>query len=61
MFTLAIEAASHLLLGIAPSTLRTILIPVVVSLITGVLLHKYFPRLAGAAACRRREAAFRLP
>lgn len=59
MFTLAIEAASHLLLGIAPSTLRTILIPVVVSLITGILLHKYFPDARGSGVPQT-EAAFRL-
>jgi CIC family chloride channel protein len=59
LFTLAIEAASHLLLGIAPSPLRTILIPVVVSLLTGILLWKYFPDSRGSGVPQT-EAAYHL-
>jgi CIC family chloride channel protein len=59
LFTLAIEAASHMLLGIAPSTLRTILIPTVVSLLTGVLLYKYFPDSRGSGVPQT-EVAFHL-
>ena len=48
LFTIAIKETTHLLFGVSPSHLRTILVPAVVSLFTGFLLAKYFPDCRGS-------------
>ncbi len=59
LFTIAIKGATHLLFGISPSHLRFILVPTVVSLLTGFLLAKYFPDARGSGVPQT-EAAFHL-
>jgi CIC family chloride channel protein len=59
LFTIAIKEATHLLFGISPSHVRTILVPTVVSLFTGFLLAKYFPDCRGSGVPQT-EAAFHL-
>ena len=46
LFTLAIKGTTHLLFGNSPTNLRFILVPTLVSLFTGFLLQKFFPRSA---------------
>jgi CIC family chloride channel protein len=57
LFTLAIEGTKHLLFGLAPSPARLVLVPTVVSLLTGFLLAKYFPQVRGSGVPQT-EAAF---
>lgn len=57
LFTLAIQGTKHFLFGLSPSTLRLILAPALVSLVTGFLLAKFFPKRE-AAVCRRRRPHF---
>jgi CIC family chloride channel protein len=48
LFSLSIESTSHLLFGISPSPLRLLLAPTLVSMVTGVLLTKFFPDVRGS-------------
>jgi chloride channel protein, CIC family len=59
LFTLAINGTTHLLFGIAPSNLRYILVPTLMSLVTGFLLTKFFPEARGSGVPQI-EAAYHL-
>ena len=59
LFTLAIQETKHLLFGLSPSTVRLILVPTLVSLLTGFLLAKYFPEARGSGVPQT-KAAFHL-
>ncbi len=59
LFTLAIKGTTYLLFGISPSTLRYILVPTLVSLVTGFLLAKFFPEARGSGVPQT-EAAYHL-
>jgi CIC family chloride channel protein len=59
LFTLAIQGIKDLLFGISPSYLRLILAPTLVSLVTGLLLAKFFPEARGSGVPQT-EAAFHL-
>jgi CIC family chloride channel protein len=59
LFTLAIKGTTHLLFGMAPSHLRFILVPTLVSLLTGFLLAKFFPEARGSGVPQT-EAAYHL-
>ena len=59
LFSLAIDRADYLLFGLDPSSARTLLIPAVVSLGTGVLLVKVFPGVRGSGVPQT-KAAFHL-
>jgi CIC family chloride channel protein len=48
LFTLAIERADDAFFGLAPSPLQILLVPVIVSLVTGVLLATVFPGVRGS-------------
>jgi len=59
LFTLAIKGTTYLLFGIAPSYLRYILVPTLMSLVTGFLLAKFFPDARGSGVPQT-EAAYHL-
>jgi CIC family chloride channel protein len=59
LFTISIKEVAHLLFGISPSPLRYVLVPTLVSLLTGFLLVKYFPDVRGSGVPQT-EAAFHL-
>lgn len=59
LFTLAIDRAHDAFFGLAPSPLRMFLIPVLVSLGTGVLLATVFPGVRGSGVPQT-KAAFHL-
>jgi len=59
LFTVAIDQTSHRLFGLAPSTTRLILVPPLVSLVTGILLAKFFPDVRGSGVPQT-EAAYHL-
>jgi CIC family chloride channel protein len=59
LFTLAIRGTNYLLFGISPSNLRYVLVPTLVSLVTGFLLFKYFPEARGSGVPQT-EVAYRL-
>ena len=59
LFTLAIKGTTYLLFGIAPSNLRYILVPTLMSLVTGFLLAKFFPDARGSGVPQT-EAAYHL-
>lgn len=59
LFTLAIEGTKHVLFGSAPSALRLVAVPTLVSLVTGFLLAKYFPEARGSGMPQV-EAAYHL-
>ena len=59
LFTLAIKGTTHVLFGIAPSNLRYILVPTLMSLVTGFLLYKFFPDARGSGVPQT-EAAYHL-
>lgn len=59
LFTLAIEGTKHVLFGSAPSALRLVAVPTLVSLFTGFLLAKFFPDARGSGVPQT-EAAFHL-
>jgi CIC family chloride channel protein len=59
LFTVAIEQTSHRLFGLAPSRLRLLAIPPLMSLVTGVLLAKVFPDVRGSGVPQT-EAAYHL-
>ena len=59
LFTLAIKGTTYLLFGISPSNLRYILVPTLMSLLTGFLLLKFFPEARGSGVPQT-EAAYHL-
>src|SRR5262245_40775345 len=59
LFTLAIERTSHAFFGLAPDRSRLLIVPPLVSLVTGVLLAKIFPGVRGSGVPQT-EAAYRL-
>jgi chloride channel protein, CIC family len=59
LFTLAIKVTTYGLFGIAPSYLRYILVPTLMSLFTGFLLLKFFPEARGSGVPQT-EAAYHL-
>ncbi|MGA9568195.1 MAG: chloride channel protein, partial [Candidatus Korobacteraceae bacterium] len=59
LFTLAIKGTAYLLFGESPSVLRYILVPTLMSLVTGFLLAKYFPEARGSGVPQT-EAAYHL-
>ncbi len=59
LFTLAIKGTTYLLFGISPSNLRYVLVPTLVSLVTGFLLAKFFPEARGSGVPQT-EAAYHL-
>ncbi|HSC25641.1 MAG TPA: chloride channel protein [Vicinamibacterales bacterium] len=59
LFTLAIDRADDALFGLAPSWLRILLVPVVVSIGTGILLATVFPGVRGSGVPQT-KAAFHL-
>jgi CIC family chloride channel protein len=59
LFTLGIDAIARFGFGLDPSTARIFLIPVTVSLLTGVLLAKVFPNVRGSGVPQT-KAAFHL-
>jgi CIC family chloride channel protein len=59
LFTVAIERATRLLFGLEPSTVRLLLVPVLMSLVTGTLLAWVFPDVRGSGVPQT-EAAYHL-
>jgi chloride channel protein, CIC family len=59
LFTVAIEQTSHRLFGLAPSRARLLAVPPLVSLVTGILLSKFFPDVRGSGVPQT-EAAYHL-
>ena len=59
LFAVAIERTSHYLFGFNPSPARLLLVPVIVSLGTGVLLARVFPDARGSGVPQT-KAAFHL-
>ena len=59
LFTLAIKGTTYVLFGVSPSVLRYILVPTLMSLVTGFLLAKYFPQARGSGVPQT-EAAYHL-
>jgi CIC family chloride channel protein len=59
LFALAIERADSTLFGVAPSPVRTLLVPVIISLLTGVLLATVFRGVRGSGVPQT-KAAFHL-
>lgn len=59
LFTLAIEAVRHTLFGMSPGQMRLVLVPTLVSVVTGVLLAKYFKDARGSGVPQT-EAAYHL-
>ncbi len=59
LFSLAIDRADYELFGLEPSPLRTFLVPVLVSLVTGVLLATVFSGVRGSGVPQT-KAAFHL-
>jgi CIC family chloride channel protein len=56
LFALSIDAAGHFFFGAAPSTARIILVPTLVSLVSGVLLTKYFTDVRGSGVPQTKAA-----
>jgi chloride channel protein, CIC family len=59
LFTVAIDRVTRLFFGLDPSFARTFIVPVAVSLCTGVLLVKVFPGVRGSGVPQT-EAAYHL-
>lgn len=59
LFTLAIKGTTYLLFGVSPSNLRMVLVPTLMSLVTGFLLLKFFPEARGSGVPQT-EAAYHL-
>jgi chloride channel protein, CIC family len=59
LFTVAIEQTSHRLFGLAPSRARLFAVPPLMSLVTGVMLAKFFPDVRGSGVPQT-EAAYHL-
>jgi CIC family chloride channel protein len=56
LFSLGIDAARHIFFGTSPSVSRTILVPTLVSLVSGVLLVKYFRDVRGSGVPQTKVA-----
>ena len=56
LFSVAIEQASYRLFGLAPSGLRLLAVPPLMSLLTGVLLVKVFPDVRGSGVPQTKAA-----
>jgi CIC family chloride channel protein len=56
LFTLAIQGTQHLLFGLSPSWTRLLLVPTLISLITGFLLAKFFPGARGSGVPQTKAA-----
>jgi len=59
LFTVAIERATRLFFGLEPSAARLLLVPILVSLVTGALLAWVFPDVRGSGVPQT-EAAYHL-
>lgn len=59
LFSLAINATNHALFGLTPSWARLLVVPAGVSLVTGFLLHWFFPGVRGSGVPQT-KAAFHL-
>lgn len=59
LFTVAIEQTSRRLFGLAPSRLRLFAVPPLMSIVTGVMLAKFFPDVRGSGVPQT-EAAYHL-
>lgn len=59
LFSLSIDLVSHLFFGTMPSHARLVLVPTLVSVVTGVLLVRYFPDVRGSGVPQT-AAAYRL-
>jgi CIC family chloride channel protein len=59
LFTLTIERTAHLFFGIVPSRSRLLLVPPLMSVVTGFLLVKVFPGVRGSGVPQT-EAAYHL-
>jgi CIC family chloride channel protein len=59
LFHLSIERTTRVFFGLSPSAVRLLLVPAVVSLVTGILLLKVFPDVRGSGVPQT-EAAFHL-
>jgi CIC family chloride channel protein len=59
LFALSIDLIAHRLFGVAPSWPRLILVPTLVSLLTGFMLVKWFPGVRGSGVPQT-AAAYRL-
>jgi len=56
LFTLAIQGTQHFLFGLSPSWMRLLLVPTLVSLLTGFLLAKFFPGARGSGVPQTKAA-----
>ena len=56
LFTVAIDWTTRLFFGLDPSSVRLFLVPVAVSLVTGVLLAKVFPDVRGSGVPQTKAA-----
>jgi len=56
LFSLGIDAARHVFFGTAPSAPRLILVPTLVSLVSGVLLLRFFPDVRGSGVPQSKAA-----
>ncbi len=59
LFTVAIEQTSHRLFGLAPTRLRLFAVPPLMSLVTGLMLARFFPDVRGSGVPQT-EAAYHL-
>jgi chloride channel protein, CIC family len=59
LFTVAIDQTSYRLFGLAPSRVRLLAIPPLISLVTGILLARLFPDVRGSGVPQT-EAAYHL-
>ena len=59
LFTVAIEQTTHRLFGLAPSRTRLLMVPPLMSIVTGVMLAKLFPDVRGSGVPQT-EAAYHL-
>jgi CIC family chloride channel protein len=56
LFSLGIDATRHFLFGTAPSIPRVVLVPTLVSLVTGILLARYFRDVRGSGVPQTKAA-----
>jgi CIC family chloride channel protein len=56
LFTLAIQGTQHFLFGLSPSWTRLLLVPTLVSLVTGFLLARFFPGARGSGVPQTKAA-----
>src|SRR5690349_24682585 len=59
LFTVAIAQTTHRLFGLAPSRSRLLLVPPLMSILTGVMLAKLFPEVRGSGVPQT-ETAYHL-